>query len=103
LPSVFDGGLQVRYAPLGHFEVTVGATAVGLPNIPNPERVRRIVIRPLGEAIVFTDDGTTPSASHGMPLLEDEILVYDGQEAEDFQMIRRAAADADVRVIYYGT
>ena len=101
--TLFDNGFQVRFAPRGHFEVSVADTPVGLPSLPDELHVRRIVIRPLGADIVFTDDGSTPSATHGMPLLQNEILVYDGQNPANFKMIRRAATNADVRVAYYGT
>lgn len=101
--TLFESGVQVRFAPLGHFEVTVGSTAESLPSIPNEANVRRIIIRPLGADIVYTDDGTTPSVSHGIPILEDEVLVYDGQLPANFKMIRRAGVNADVRVAYYGT
>lgn len=102
MASLFEGGLQIRFSPLGHEEVTVSTSPVGLPSLPDSMNVRRVVIRPLDADIVFTDDGSTPSVSHGIPILESEILVYDGNP-ESFQMIRRAGVDADVRVAYYGT
>ena len=101
--SLFESGVQVRFAPLGHFEVSVGTTPESLPSIPPEFNVRRIIIRPIGADIVYTDDGTTPSSSHGLPILENEVLVYDGQIPANFKMVRRAAVTADVRVAYYGT
>ena len=98
----FEGGVQIRFVPIAHEEVAVGSTPVGLPSIPDEHRVRRVVIRPLGADIVYTDDGSTPSASHGIPILENEVFVYDGYPLE-IQIVRRAAVDADVRVAYYGT
>lgn len=98
----FENGLQVKYSSLGHESQLVEAVAVGLPNIPNEERVRRVVIRPLSADIIWTDDGTDPTTSgHGMVLYKDEILVYDGRDLSAVRMI--SDASADVRVIYYGT
>lgn len=96
----YDNGLQVKYAPLGHAEQTVGGSPVGLPTIPNEDRVRRVVIRPLSADIYWTDDGSTPSAAHGMLIYKDEIVVYDGLDLAAFKMY--SAGSADVRVIYYG-
>jgi hypothetical protein len=101
--TLFEGGLQIRFASRGHFEVTVSMTPVSLPNLTSLEHIRRVVIRPLGADIIFTDDGSTPSGSHGLLLLENEILIYDGQDPSAFKMVRRGSVDADVRVAYYGT
>lgn len=102
ITPAFDNGVQVRFTPLGVEEQAVSSTAVGLPNMPDAEKVRRVVIRPLNADIVYSDDGSDPTAGHGIPVLENEVLVYDGTKISDFKMIRRAAVDADVRVAYYG-
>lgn len=86
---------------LGHAQLTVSSTAVGLPNIP--ERARRTVIRVLGQPINWTDyAGGTPTGTFGMPLLPEETLVFDGNPY-DLKLIRAstATADADVRIAYY--
>jgi hypothetical protein len=84
--------------PLGHNKVTVSSSAVSLPSIP--AGVKRVVIRTLGQAINWRDDGTDPTSSVGMALLADETLVFDG-DAYLFRMIRSSGSDADVRVAYY--
>jgi hypothetical protein len=100
--TTFEGGQQIRYTSLGHFEQAVTTTPVGLPSIPNQERVRRVVIRPLGADVYFTDDGTTPDPGHGMAILTNEVFVYDGRDLVAFKMVS-AGLTADVRIIYYGT
>jgi hypothetical protein len=105
--SAFDNGYQVRYNPLGHYTLSVGAGVETLPPPSvDPERVRRIVIRLVSGSVVFTDDGQAPipgSGGLGLPILEGEILVYDGMFPENLQLTRDGGADADVRVAYYGT
>ena len=83
---------------LGHFELTVGTTPVGLPSVPAD--AKRVVIYAFTNALTFTDDGTNPSASHGMPIPADTHFVYDTDPSDAFKM--RAASSADVRVAYYG-
>jgi hypothetical protein len=105
--TTFENGVQVRFTCLGHFQVAVDDSVVGLPS-PSVElhRVRRIVIRPLGGDIVYRDDGTDPSGEPdepGMPILDQEVLVYDGTFPDDFRMIRHVTGTADVRIAYYGT
>jgi hypothetical protein len=38
-----------------------------------------------------------------MPILDQEVLVYDGTFPDDFRMIRHVTGTADVRIAYYGT
>lgn len=85
---------------LGHEQLTVGASAVALPNAP--DSTRRTVIRVLGQPINWRDDDVAPTGSTGMPLLPDETLVFDGDPSR-FKVIRAASAtaDADVRIAYY--
>jgi len=98
--TVFEGGLAIRYQPLGHFEFSLSGAA-NLPSQPDENRVRRTVIRPLGADVTFCDDGTEPSATHGMPIKDGEILVYDGHDLSIFRIF--CALTADVRIAYYGT
>lgn len=83
-----------------HAQVTVGTIAVGLPDVP--DRVRRILIRVVGQPVNWRDDGVPPTGTTGMPLLADESLVFDA-DPDTFRLIRAASAtaNADVRVAYY--
>jgi hypothetical protein len=105
--SVFENGLQVRFTPLGHFTIVVNDTVASLPTpAVGPERVRRIVIRPVDLDIVYRDDGGNPSGGpggDGLPIFAGEVLVYDGTFPENFRMVSDGGADADVRVAFYGT
>ena len=97
----YEGGVQIKFAAIAHRENNaVTSSPVGLPSIPNEDFVKRVVLRVLGDTIYWTDDGTTPSTSHGFPLEKDETLVYDGHDLNLFKMI--SASVSDVRVIYYG-
>lgn len=100
----FEQGLLVTYSALGHEQLTVGTTAVGLPNLPDLAKLRRVVVRNLGEPMNWRDDGTSPTANTGFPSLADEIMVFDG-DFEQLEFIRSASAgnDIDVRIAYYGT
>jgi hypothetical protein len=64
---------------------------VGLPGLGSldRDRIRRILIRNIGQPIVWTDDGTTPTTTHGIAALTDEVLIYDGADFNDFEMVRR--------------
>lgn len=84
--------------PLGHEEVTVDTTAVGLPNIP--EDCRRVVLYSLDEEFVYCDDGTDPDATHGMPIPSLTHFIYDTDPDENFKMW--AAAATEIRIAYYG-
>lgn len=97
----FSSGVQIKFTALLQAERTVAGTPVGLPSIPDEERIRRVVIRVLDDTIYFTDDGSVPAVNHGFPLLKDETLVYDGRFLTDFSMV--SASTSNVRVIYYGT
>lgn len=107
-----EAGLIILQHPLGHYEVAVGTSPTGLPGLSavltavesRPERIRRVVIRNNGQPMVWTDDGSTPSGSHGMTALADEVLVYDGADLSQLQFLRgsSATADVDLRVAYYG-
>jgi hypothetical protein len=97
---IFEGGIQVKYRPMLHTENNAVTSPTGLPNIPTEDFIRRVVIRVLGDTIYWTDDGTTPSTSHGFPLEKDETLIYDGADLALFRMT--SASTSDVRIIYYG-
>lgn len=108
-----EQGLIILQHPLGHFEATVSTTPEPLPGLntvltaqeDRPERIRRVVIRNVGQPMVWTDDGTDPTGSHGMPSLADEVLIYDGSDLDQLRFARSpsATADVDLRVAYYGT
>lgn len=87
--------------PLGHAQVTVSTSAVGLPS--PPAAARRALIRVLNQPVNWRDDGVDPTSTTGMAMLADESLVFDGVMT-NFKLIRDSAAtgDADVRVAYYG-
>lgn len=84
--------------PLGHFEQTVTTSPVGLPSIP--AEARRVVLQGVTAGFTYTDDGTNPSATHGMPIPADTVFVYDTVPDANFKMW--SASSVVVRVAYYG-
>lgn len=54
----------------------------------------------MDQALTYTDDGTNPSATHGMVIDAGQVFVYDTDPDENFLMWCPAASD--VRVAYYG-
>lgn len=98
------GGAYAKYVshapalPMGHFELSVGTSATPLPSIP--ANARRVVIYSVSEPLTYTDDGSTPSATHGMLIPEGVVFVYDTDPSEDFLMW--CPANSDVRIAYYG-
>lgn len=101
------GGAFAQYVsaapvlPLGHFELTVSTTALGLPSIPAD--ARRVVIYS-DQKLSWVDDGSTPTSAHGMILPAGTVFVYDTDPDANFKMVLGpgATGDADVRVAYYG-
>lgn len=102
MSSAFDNGIQIRFNALGRGQALVSSTPTGFPSLPDLERLRRTVIRPIDGDIWFADDGLAPSAANSMLLMEGEILIYDSQFPDKFKMIARTT-DVDVRFLYYGT
>lgn len=65
-----------------------------------PEGAIFALIQPRGQAVWFTNDGSTPSATNGIRLAVDQILEYDG-ELEKFRALE-ASASATLEVAYFG-
>ena len=85
--------------PLGHEEVTVGTTPVGLPAIP--ANAKRAVLYSVSEPFTYTDlEGDSPSSSHGMIIPAGTHFIYDTDPDEFFKMW--AATNTVVRIAYYG-
>lgn len=102
--SLFQNGTQVRFSSQGHETLSVGASAVGLPGLPDHWRnsITRVVIRVLNGAVNLRDDGIPADASSGFPILEDETLVYDGDDLEDVSFFA-STGTPELRIWYMGT
>jgi hypothetical protein len=102
--TLFEQGVVILYDGHGHQNVTVGTSPASLPT-PSVGwgRVRRVVVRNLGQPIDWTNDGTTPDGETSMKSLSDDVVVLD-TDFLNFRMVRSpdATADADVRVAYFG-
>lgn len=84
--------------PLGITEVVLSGAQV-LPNQPSTP-VKRVVLVGVGAGFTYADDGTNPSASHGIPIPADVVLVYDNEV--DLTTFKVYGTGTDLRVAYYG-
>lgn len=103
--ALFEQGVVVQYAGHGHAQVNVGSTSQALPAPAQVDwsRIRRVVVRNLGQPIDWTNDGTVPDGTTSFKSLSDEIVVLD-VDFENFRMRTSpdATATADVRIAYFG-
>jgi hypothetical protein len=101
--SLFLHGAQVRFSSQGHTTLIMGGTAAGLPDLPDHWRnsITRVVIRCLGGAVNMRDDGITADADSGFPILEDETLVYDGDNLENVSFFSSEGSPI-LRIWYMG-
>jgi hypothetical protein len=79
-------------------QIGVDAPAAGVVGIP--DGAIRALITTEDVSMRFTDDGTTPTATEGFPLLVGVLLDYDG-DLSKFKFISTGAA-TDVYVNFYG-
>lgn len=84
--------------PLGHEELTVDTNPAQLPNIP--ANCKRVVLHAVLNPITYTDDGSSPSSTHGMIIPGDTVFIYDTEPSDQFLMW--AASNTNVRIAYYG-
>lgn len=89
-----------RLDPLGFEQVTAGlAAAQNLPNIPDDAEV--CIIQPVGGAIRFRDDGTSPTDSIGLKVGDGETVQYPGDLAALEFIADSGSAVSQVNVSYY--
>lgn len=83
--------------PLGYFQITSVAAAIGFPDIP--EESSLAMIQPESQDIRWRDDGVDPTASVGMIIPAKDILFYTGK----FDAIKfiEVTAGAKVNVTFY--
>lgn len=102
---MFEQGVVVQFIGHGHEAVSVGASVETLPP-PSVDwsRIRRVVVRNLGQPIDWTNDGNDPDGVASFKSLADEIIVLD-TDFENFRMTASpdATGAADVRIAYFGT
>ena len=89
---------------IGYQQITDLSTAVGL-TVPAIDKtgLRQMptiaIITPLTGNVRWRDDGTSPTASVGMPLAAGVTLQYDG-DLKNIQFIEQAAS-AKLNISYY--
>lgn len=83
---------------LGYQQLTGISGAVALTI---PAGTSLAVCTPETQAVRWRDDGTSPTASVGMPLAVGDTLFYDGWALASLKFIEQTAS-AKVNVSYYG-
>ncbi len=103
--ALFEQGVVVQYTGHGHANVDVDTSVHSLPDPGVPwDKIRRVIVRALGQPIEWTTDGTDPDGTSSMRLLADnDVLVLD-TDFTQFRMTQSPAASgaADVRIVYLG-
>lgn len=100
----FEQGYLIVENGLGYEELIVSGTSIGLAEVPENQRTRRIVIQTGDQPVRWLAfPGCDPTAFYGLKLLAEDILVYDG-EPDDIRFIADSTAtgDAPLRVHYFG-
>lgn len=95
--QVIDG----QRIPNGYEQITDLSSAVGLTV---PSGTRLCLIQAESQSVRWRDDGTNPTASVGMIITENSILLYTGSgETSPFAAIRfiETTAGAKLNVSYY--
>jgi len=89
--------------PLGYQQITSLGAAAGLnvPSDPSKPPATVAVIIPEGQTVRWRDDGVSPTALVGMPLLANDALVYEGDLAS-IKFIQTVSGAA-LNVSYYAT
>lgn len=85
-----------RFKPIAYEQITVLTAAVG---ITPPAHATIAVIRADTQNVRWRDDGTSPTASVGMPLDADDTLVYEG-DLDAIKFIEQTAS-AVLDIAYY--
>ena len=99
----FLHGIKIRSKVLAHRQQTVGSSAAGLDNIPEPlEEIKRVVIRNLTQPMQWRADGGDPTAVEAMYAFANDLVVLDVNDLSLFSMVRApdATDNVDVRIIY---
>ena len=96
------GPIQLQPGRQAHVDsmqrLAVGAGAVGL-TVPN-DKVIAAYLRNSGGPIYYTVDGTVPSTSNGVEMVDGESALLNLHECQKFQAIQGAAAGT-LTIIYY--
>lgn len=74
----FASTIQGHLVPIAYAQIVATGllTAVGLPSIPDGAKLAMIQVT--GQNLRWRDDGVNPTASVGMKLVANDMLVYTG-------------------------
>ena len=85
--------------PLGYEQLAVSTSAVGL-NIPTNANMALIICE--DATTRWRDDGTSPTASVGMTLWQNQSIQFNGEDSLNaVEFIRTASTDANLSISYY--
>lgn len=85
--------------PKGYEKLSVTASAQSLTV---PSNTNRALLRLEDAKVRYRDDGTSPTASEGMPLEIGDTLEINGEtNLEKFEAIRTGASSGTLYILYY--
>jgi len=87
-----------KWTPLGYVQITNLSSAVGLGSIPVDTVMCLIAAETSG--VRWRDDGTSPTASIGMPMAAGQEFQYTSPDLTKIQFIQQAAG-AILNVSFY--
>lgn len=92
--------LEYSDVPIGHEQLVVSTSAVGLASIPQNATKAIIVVE--DKTIRWREDGTDPTSSVGTKSFLDTTIILDSRPRIDgFKAIRQGTSDAKLSVNYY--
>lgn len=92
----FSATVQGHLESNGFQQITTVSAAIGLTV---PDKTRLAMIQPESQNVRWRDDGTNPTASVGMILVANDILVYSGV-LSSIKFIE-VTASAKLNITYY--
>lgn len=104
MSSLREQGVLVVADGLNYEDVPVTTSAVGLTLTERLKKdIRRTVIQPLGGIVRWRSDGVDPTATSGMRLNDEDILVYDGDPSKiKFVKDSTSPSNPTLAVHYFG-
>lgn len=93
--------LGKQLVPKLYQSLSVSGTAVALPNIPDEAVAAHITVE-TDKALRYTLDGTTPTATVGHLLANNQIIELVGSTSlSKFRVIQTEASTSSIKITYY--
>lgn len=92
---VWDGQRE----PIGYTQITSLSSAVGFGSVPSGARMA--LIQAESQNVRWRDDGVNPTASVGMVITSDSILLYTGEFQANKMKFIETTASAKLNISFY--